>query len=164
MEVSSVLNYYNIHPLIRIFKGPDILLQLAYVCLPAFLCEVLVNYARNIIRIRLNNCNISWKQREFLHGLHNLQRLVSVGTIRRFIFIFLKIKTLVEIRAVTQMNHSSTSIEVLFHGLPSKRKCPNIRKQIVSSLSWQLTVLSLRRAICREVFSKHFFASIFVNF
>ena len=57
-------------------------------CLPAFLREVLVNYASNMIRIRLNNCTIFWKQREFLHGLDNLQKLVSVGAIRRFIFSF----------------------------------------------------------------------------
>ena len=49
---------------------------------------MLVNYARNIIRIRLNNCTIFWKQPEFLHGVDNLQKLVSVGAIRRFIFSF----------------------------------------------------------------------------
>ena len=57
-------------------------------CLPTFLGEVLVNYASNMIRIRLNNCTIFWKQREFLHGLDNLQNLLSVGAIRRFIFSF----------------------------------------------------------------------------
>ena len=123
-EVLSTLNKYSIHPLIRTCKGPDILLELAYVqkienfdnaleflllkvlfyqfwsliisnwkiisncCLPAFLREVLVNYASNMIRIRLNNCTIFWKQREFLHGLDNLQNLLSVGAIRRFIFSF----------------------------------------------------------------------------
>ena len=56
--------------------------------MPAFLREVLVNYASNMIRIRLNICTIFWKQREFLHGLHNLWKLVSVGAIRRFIFSF----------------------------------------------------------------------------
>ena len=57
-------------------------------CLPAFHWEVLVNFARNMVRTRLNNCTIFWKQREFLHGLDNLQKLVSVGAIRRFIFSF----------------------------------------------------------------------------
>ena len=57
-------------------------------CFPTFLGEVFVNYASNMIRIRLNNCTIFWKQREFLHGLDNLQKLVSVGAIRRFIFSF----------------------------------------------------------------------------
>ena len=31
-------------------------------CLPASFHEVLVNYASNMIRIRLNNCTIFWKQ------------------------------------------------------------------------------------------------------
>ena len=48
-------------------------------CLPAFLHEVLVNYANNVIRIRLNNFTIFWKEQELLHGLDNLQKLVSVG-------------------------------------------------------------------------------------
>ena len=50
-------------------------------CLPAFLCEVLVNYASNMICLRLNNWTIIWKQQEFLHGLDNLQKFVSVGAI-----------------------------------------------------------------------------------
>ena len=57
-------------------------------CLPAFLPEVRVNYASNMICIRLNNCTIFWKQREFLRGLNNLQKLVYFGAIRRFIFSF----------------------------------------------------------------------------
>ena len=57
-------------------------------CLPAFLPEVWVNYASNMICIRLNNCTIFWKQREFLRGLNNLQKLVYFGAIRRFIFSF----------------------------------------------------------------------------
>ena len=56
--------------------------------MPAFLLEVLVNYVSNMIRIRLNNCTILWKQREFLRGLDNLQKLVSVETISRLIFSF----------------------------------------------------------------------------
>ena len=31
-------------------------------CLPAFFHEVLVNYVSHMIRIRLNNCTIFWKQ------------------------------------------------------------------------------------------------------
>ena len=30
-EVLSVLNWYSIHPLVRLCKGPDILLELTYV-------------------------------------------------------------------------------------------------------------------------------------
>ena len=66
-------------------------------CLPAFLREVLVNYASNMIRMRLNNCTIFWKQREFLYGLDNLQKLVSVGEISRFMFSFFANQNLVEI-------------------------------------------------------------------
>ena len=55
-------------------------------CLSAFLREVLINYVSNMIRIRLNNCTNFWKQKEFFHGFDNLQKLVSVGAIRRFIF------------------------------------------------------------------------------
>ena len=40
-----------------------------------------------------------------------------------------------------QMNHSSTSSENLFHGLPSKAKDPGIRKQIAWLLSSQSIVL-----------------------
>ena len=47
-----------------------------------------VNYASNMICIRINNCNIFKKQREFLHGLDHLQKLVFVGAICRFIFSF----------------------------------------------------------------------------
>ena len=41
-----------------------------------------------MIRMRLNNCTIFGKQREFLYGLDSLQKLVSVGQICRFIFSF----------------------------------------------------------------------------
>ena len=39
-----------------------------------------------------------------------------------------------------QINSSSTSNEISFHGLPSKSKCPSIRKHIASLLSLQLIV------------------------
>ena len=54
-------------------------------CLPAF-HRVLVNYASNMIRIRLSNYTIFWKQQEYLHGLYNLQKLISVGAICMFVF------------------------------------------------------------------------------
>ena len=57
-------------------------------CLPAFIREVLVSCVNNMICVRLSNCTIFWKQREFLHGLGTLQKLVSVGAIRRSIFSF----------------------------------------------------------------------------
>ena len=58
--------------------------------LPALLFarEVLIDYVSNMIRMRLNNCTIFWKQRDFLHGLDNLQNRFPVGTILTFIFSF----------------------------------------------------------------------------
>ena len=66
-------------------------------------------------------------------------------------------------RAATQMYRTSASSEISFHGLPSKSKPPSIRKQRchyrpVNSISFYET------AISREIFSKYFFAIIFVNF
>ena len=43
------------------------------------------------------------------------------------------------------MDHSSTSSEISFHGLPSKGKRPSIRKQIASPLSSQLIVLVFKK-------------------
>ena len=110
-------------------------------CFHAFLSEVLVNYASNMIRIRLNNCTNFWKQREFLHGLENLQKLASVGATSRLILIFfLQIKTLVEIERLCC--YANGSLEYFkFNGQPSKSKRPRIRKQIALSISLQLTVL-----------------------
>ena len=108
-------------------------------CSPAFLCVVFVNHASNMIRIRLNNCIIFWKQREFLHGLDNLQKLVckSCGANTQVhLQFFLQTKTLDEIErqicyANGFSNCSSTSSKILFHGLSTKCKRPSIRKQIV---------------------------------
>ena len=61
----------------------------------------------------------------------------SVRAIHRFIFrVFLQIKWLFEIESWSccangLSNCSSTSSKILFHGLPSKSKRPNIRKQII---------------------------------
>ena len=109
-------------------------------CLPAFLREMLVNYASNMIRIRLNNCTIYWKQREFLLGLDNLQYLLSVGAIRRFIFSFFANQNFSRDRKAQLLCNSSTSSEISFHELPSKSKRLSIRKQIASLLSSQLIV------------------------
>ena len=62
----------------------------------------------------------------------------------------------------TQMDPSSTSSEILFHRLPSKSKRPSIRKQIASSLSWQLIVSlflrnsHLQRDIQQTCFCQYF--------
>ena len=74
--------------ILRLSSGTKFWKIISNCCLLAFLREGLVNYASNMIRIRLNNCTIFWKQQEFLHGLNNLQKLFSVTAINRFIFSF----------------------------------------------------------------------------
>ena len=57
----------------------------------AFLREVLVNYASSMIRITITMATSVENDEnfpEFLHGLDNLQNLLSVGSIRRFVFSF----------------------------------------------------------------------------
>ena len=74
-----------------------------------------------------------------MHGLDNLQKLdcrSSGGNTQVHLQFFFAIKTLDEIERWTCYangfsNFSSTSSEISFHGLPSKSKCPSIRKQIV---------------------------------
>ena len=57
------------------------------------------------------------------------------------------------------MDRSSASSKISFHGLPRKNKCPSIRKHSVVVI---ITVNSFyEKAICREIFSKYFFARIF---
>ena len=113
-------------------------------CLPAFLREVLVNYASNMIRIRLNICTICCKQQEFLHGINNLQNLLSTGAIRRFIFSFFADQNFSRERKVELLCKSTAlvlQVKFCFMGcLSSKSKQPSIRKQIASSLSSQLRV------------------------
>ena len=61
-----------------------------------------------------------------------------------------------------QIDSSSTSSEISFHGLPSKTKRPSIRKQRASSLSLQLIVSlflrnsSLQRDIQQTCFCQYF--------
>ena len=65
-------------------------------------------------------------------------------------------------RAATQMHHSSVSSEISFHRLPSKRKCPSIRKQMALSLSSQLIVLVFTEQPSAERYLANvFFASVF---
>ena len=106
-------------------------------CLPAFLREVLVNYASNKVRIRLNNCTICWKQREFLHGLDNLQNLLSVGAIRRFIFSFFANQNFSRVRKFVLLRKWIALMGCLVKA--------NVGKQIASSLSSQLMVLLFSR-------------------
>ena len=120
-------------------------------CLPAFLPEVWVNYASNMIRIRLNNCTIFWKQREFLHGLNNLQKLVSVGAIRKFIFSFFANQNFSRDRkAVLLRKWIALVLQGKFRFMDClvKANAPAaIRKQIASSLSSQLITLLFLRNI-----------------
>ena len=60
-----------------------------------------------------------------------------------------------------QMDLSDTSGEILFHGLPSKSKCPSIRKQIASSLSSQLIVFFLQNSHLQRDTQQTFFCQYF---
>ena len=62
-----------------------------------------------------------------------------------------------------QMNRSSTSSEISFHGLPSKSKSPSIRKQIASSLSSQLIVLVFTKQPSAERFFRQYFFELLEN-
>ena len=64
-------------------------------------------------------------------------------------------------RAATQMDCSSASSEISFHGLPSKSKRPSIRKKKTLSLSSQLTVLVFTKQPSAERYLANI---IFVNF
>ena len=56
-----------------------------------------VGQLSNMIRIRLNNCIVS---KENLHGVDNLQKLVSVGGYTRFIFIFNSIAVIITVNSI----------------------------------------------------------------
>ena len=71
------------------------------------------------------------------------------------------------------MDRYSASSETSFQRLASKSRRPSIRKHgvvvviIFNSISFNSNSISIsfhETAICREIFSKYFFASIFVNF
>ena len=62
-----------------------------------------------------------------------------------------------------QMNRSSTSSEISFHGLLSKSKSPSIRKQIASSLSSQLIVLVFTKQPSAERFFRQYFFELLEN-
>ena len=62
------------------------------------------------------------------------------------------------------MDRSSASSEISFHGLPSKSKHPSIRKHSVVFIITVNSISFYETAICREIFRKYSFASIFVDF
>ena len=49
------------------------------------------------------------------------------------------------------------------HGLPSKSKCPSDRKHSVVVIIAVNSISFYETAICREILSKCFFVSVFVN-
>ena len=130
--------------------------------MPAFLREVLVNYASNMIRIRLNNCTIFWKQREFLHGLDNLQKLVSVGAIRRFIFSFFANQNFSRDRkAVLLRKWIALILQVKFRFMDCLVKTNAlVPGNIASSLSLQLIVLSKQPSA--ERYLENIFSPVFL--
>ena len=126
---------------------------------------MLVNYASNMIRVRLNNRTTFLKQREFLHGLNNLQKLVSVGTGRRFIFcfVFANQNFSLDRKAVLLRKWITLILQVKFRFMGFLVKA----NAIVSGSKYSvviITVNSIVFAICRKIFSKHFLASILRTF
>ena len=100
---------------------------------------MLVNYVNSR---KIKQLNHLVKIARFLHGLDNLQNLVYVGAIRRFLFSLFVNQNISQDRKVELLCKSIVLVsEILFHGLPSKSKRPSIRKQIAMSLSSQLIVL-----------------------
>ena len=64
--------------------------------------------------------------------------------------------------AAAQMDCSSASSKILFHGLPSKSKCPSIRKQTASSISSQLIgLLFLQNIYLQRDIQQAFFCQCF---
>ena len=89
-------------------------------------------------------------------------KLVSVGAIRRFIFIFFANQNFSRHRAATQMDRSSASSKILFHGLPSKSKRPSIRKHSVLVIITVNSVSFYETAIFREILENSSSASKYV--
>ena len=133
-------------------------------CLPGLFCEVLVNYASNMIRIRLNNCTIFWKQREFLHGLDNLQKLVSVGAIRRFIFSFFANQNFSRDRKAELLCKSIAlvlQVKFRFMGCLVKANAL-VLGNIALSLSSQLIVLVFTKQPSAERYLANIFSPVFL--
>ena len=133
-------------------------------CLPAFLREVLVNYASNMIRMRLNNCTIFWKQREFLYGLDNLQKLVSVGEISRFIFSFFGNQNFSRDRKVVLLiKWIAIVLQVKFRFMGCLVKANAlVLGNIVLSFSSQLIVLVFTKQPSAERYLADIFSPVFL--
>ena len=127
--------------------------------MPAFLREVLVNYASNMFRIRLNNENFC------MASIIGKSFILSGQYADSSSFLFASQNLCLDRKAALPRKWVALILQVKFRFmgcLPSKSKRPSIRKQTESSLSLQYCFYET--AICREIFSKHFLASIFVNF
>ena len=100
-----------------------------------------------------------------MHGLDICKSSYLSGQYAGSSSVFLQIKTLIYIksRVAMQMNRSSTSSGISFHGLPSKSKSPSIRKQIASSLSSQLIVLVFTKQPSAERFFRQYFFELLEN-
>ena len=112
-----------------------------------------------------------WKQHdshkiEQLHHLLKTTGFCMVSIICKSSFaktvlqFFLQIKTLVEIErqgcyANWWSNCSNTSSEISFHGLPSKSKCPSIRKLIVVIITVNSIIVFTKQPSTERYFSKH---------
>ena len=79
--------------------------------------------------------------------------------------IFLCIKTLVDTeRASCYANGSLQCFKQNFVSqLPSKSKCPSIRKHSVLVIITVNSISFYETTICREIFSQYFFACVYVN-
>ena len=86
--------------------------------------------------------------------------------IRKFILSFFANQNFdivdIERQAAMQIDRSSTSSEIWFHGLPSKGKRLSIRKQIASSLSPHLIVLVFTKQPSAERYSANIFSPVFL--
>ena len=122
-----------------------------------------------MIRIRINYCNIFKKQRQFLHGLDNLQKLVSVGAICRFIFSFFANQNFSRDRkAVLLRKWIALILQVKFRFMGCLVKTNAlVPGNIASSLSLQLIVLFLRNSHLQrdtqKTFSRQCFCELLEN-
>ena len=138
--------------------------------------EKIENFYNAVESLRICNWKIISHKIKQLHHLlktmrifawsRYLQKLVSVGAIRSSFSIFLQIKTLVDLerRSCYANGSLSASSKISFHGLPSKSKRPSIRKHSVVVIITVNSISFYETNICREIFSKYFFASTFVKF
>ena len=92
-----------------------------------------------------------------MHGLDICKARICRGNthahLHFFFFFFLRIKTQ-KGRAATQMDSSSASRKISPHRLPSKSKCPSIRKHSIVVIITVNSISFYETAISREIFSK----------